>query len=523
MSLDKSVKEEYDKRFNEFEKDIFRVNNAPAYIINRYAPKFSGMDAANLLLNNCFPELANEYDFNRFSVSDMCSFGLSKCEPELVNTYNIKFTVMDISDLCGEERLQKNYAVCSPAIANTFAARLGGKVIRYFFNNNISKEYVESFSDSFEGVHIVGFIRNGLKPGDVNLYSGILPGNVINHLHETGLSLEKASKYPAFLRKDIYVSKLMVNDIFAEEAESYISRFGESFDGEDIEILHAYKLTPQFIEDNSFEGLAQSFVAHIKNMGYWKADHEWFLNIGKDSIVFTDNYGMVKFSKNIAKEKEMREIIIRSGKKFKNVVQYIKEDEYSRDHILTTPIKGRSSELLMYEEESTPENDILQYGLGIVNGLLELKSIGINYYGDAKPGNIIIEEDTNTPKLIDTEYSSTDPEGKARPEGNRRFGTKDLPAVGETLYALVTKMSIFSKSTPQNKDLSDIADEIYVYRKIVYKDKTGLEINAVCRKIDENIKDKKLGYLIKQCLVSDHTDKEMMYKLFEKAAGKVAE
>ena len=164
---------------------------------------------------------------------------------------------------------------------------------------------------------------------------------------------------------------------------------------------------------------------------------------------------------------------------------------------------------------SLTAKDTIKYGLDILKGIIEMRSIEIMFHEDLNPTNIIIEEYQNYKKATIIDFTSSTTSNKPLAKRNRRYGGHDLMSLGQILYKMNTGKHLFLKKNDSESTNNAIE---------IKKNREKFIINKfyklfILNKIDHMIKDKVLNIFIKKCLLTNKygnnilkkTQKEILY------------
>jgi serine/threonine protein kinase len=225
------------------------------------------------------------------------------------------------------------------------------------------------------------------------------------------------------------------------------------------------------------------------------------LGTGAESVVVFTNNKAIKLGSNLINEFNCLNRLIDS----KNVIQLKSEK------IITLPydtlkmglkleyIQGKSLDYIIKEEGYLDYNRSLKYAYHIHNGLIELRSANIFHHRDIRPANIMIEDTTETAKIIDLGIATMNK--RNRPKKNRRYGgLNDLISLGQIIYKMATGLNLFDKSNTMEKTI--YAWKINDQRNKIYFDSTRTLLKKYLNKVDENITDSNTAKIIKMCLTA---------------------
>ena len=207
-------------------------------------------------------------------------------------------------------------------------------------------------------------------------------------------------------------------------------------------------------------------------------------------------------------------------------------------------IKGRVLDDILNEQTRLPSTKIVQYGAGILNGLIEMHEVGIYHHRDIRPANIMVDADSDEAVIVDLGIATT--EENAKPLDNYRFGGQnDLVSLGQVMYFMSTGHHLFSKSdsmhvTRFKRNLRDEREKAYTgtisgglkayLEKIedtIRPENSKKAIKAklthsgtfevFLERVGDNVESRNLRMLIKTCLTTQGKDKDyqMLTEMFE--------
>jgi len=264
--------------------------------------------------------------------------------------------------------------------------------------------------------------------------------------------------------------------------------------------------------------------------------HAPFLGVGAQGILFRVGKTAWKFSQDWETELEIMSYIYNFADDSSHLMKltddgfYIwvdefltpdleSEQEYMRrlidDYIRPIKVEFISGESLEKRIESKLDAfDIIDYGMQIVSGLIELRGADIYHHRDIRPANILVESGTNRLVLIDFGFATEKP--LASSKLNRRYGAKidsanDLVSVGQIMYKMATGEHLFADS--KSMERTTCADALRDYRDIVLND---FDLTSLyLQKVDDNVQDERVKTLIKSCIFSQPEDHSLIYAMFE--------
>ncbi|MFH1064315.1 MAG: hypothetical protein V1729_04505 [Candidatus Woesearchaeota archaeon] len=80
MTIDDNTQEEYDERFDKYEKEELRYDNVPPHVANKYPTRFGTEEIIQLIKIGCSGETARQYDehFSGYEITLLYGIGLHK-------------------------------------------------------------------------------------------------------------------------------------------------------------------------------------------------------------------------------------------------------------------------------------------------------------------------------------------------------------------------------------------------------------------------------------------------------------
>ena len=555
--LEPKLKQLFDKKLRVFEK------KKDPDILRKIGNLFYVHDISRDIALQYYLE-SEKIDPNQFRV--LCNIGLVNNEIErydLAYSYFNKSLNLNINLKArkGLESTIEHYAEFMEYLDQhggeiPFSNKFGDHEKRKLKEAGINGELANQFKKKYTGMEIIYMVKEGLTPLRANLYlhekgnpkfvetprfwarmnelEAVLLNrykvppwyarqfpqkfisNDIIDIFEAGKNPEDAFNYRDMLT-GAEIAMLMMADCPWDVEQKYhpkIHRFA-------VSTLYRLNIGPE-IKPNSTVVKSLNSIFFFNDVDK-HTDKYRLLKTGSDAVILIDDESKsaVKVSPFNRIESKILKKMLKQRWPAPHIIHIKKtlsDDCIQENQLLILEyVKGDSLQDIIETNGISPEK-IIDYSSQIVQGLTEMRQNSIPYHRDIRPGNIIID-DKDKITIIDFRYATSNPMKYLRVHGNRRFkGPSDLSSVGQLMYYMATGTSIFAK-TPKEKhkrDLLDIADEIMINRNEFYNDKIGRLQNSYMRKIDANIKDKKTAYLIKQCLINDHTDVERMYKLFKK-------
>jgi len=158
-------------------------------------------------------------------------------------------------------------------------------------------------------------------------------------------------------------------------------------------------------------------------------------------------------------------------------------------------ISGENVETLLKSRGNFTSEEVLRYSRDIVNGMIELRQVGI-YHRDLHPGNIMINDEGRA-IIIDLHAATKNP--NAIYKRNRAYGgNNDLVSLGLLMYKMATGNNLFSDETGMTVYRKD---NVKVERERAYAD---LELKqSYLNKVRADIKDKNLADMVITLLDDD--------------------
>jgi serine/threonine protein kinase len=165
-------------------------------------------------------------------------------------------------------------------------------------------------------------------------------------------------------------------------------------------------------------------------------------------------------------------------------------------------------------------NKLFDYSSDILDGLIEMRQAGVWHHRDIRPANIMIDEEEDKAVIIDLGIATIEREwyphvSEDGSVSNRRFGgPNDLVSLGQLMFYMATNEYLFEDSESMTR--TTLYDSMKDQRDIVYMDTTGDRLKPFLQKVDENIEDETLSYLIKECLTARNGHYRQMQRKFER-------
>ncbi|MBU1030356.1 MAG: protein kinase [Nanoarchaeota archaeon] len=489
--------EEYDERFNREDKDWLIEFYVSPKMAAKYHSRFNGRDISTLVFKNVKARKANLYD-KKFDAKQISILVEYKCTPEKADEYNKRFTGEDISWL-------GLYKV-TPKQADEYNKRFKGKDIAFMVRAKCSPQESEKFNKRFDGHEISKIVRKNISPEEANLYDKRFHGEYISWLADINLKAEKANKYNKRFdgHSVFFLGKV---NILPKEANSYWNKF--SYDH--IITLNKIGIKSTEASEKSNQKLLEILQKITKTEEIYDNPNNFkFLGLGQNSIVLQnkEKKSSYKCSQNLTNEKEFIKIIDKN--KIKNIVQIMKVISQEIIDILELEyISGDSLENILKEKNLSTQK-VLQYGFDIMNGLIEMRRAGIIYHRDIRPANIMIDEENDKAVIIDLGIATTN--RHAKPQDNRRYGgTNDLTSLAQVMYKMATGKHLFAKSKSMETTIQ--ADELQDHREWIYQDKK--RIQHYLKKVDKNIENKEVSYIIKHCLTAKNHEYKKTWNMMK--------
>jgi hypothetical protein len=512
-----------------------------------YNDKFSREDILNLILLGCTPEQADEYDerFHKDRLSSGWSLGHSPIvdlialgySPEKARKYGERFSGVDIVKLIEFGIPQRK--------ANSYHRLFSGDDVLELIQKRVSKKESDKY--------LIWYVRRGMRIEDFDLRSDkpsrlINVSNVTQHifaewyvnklitdLHKKGVTPEYLMSYDKGFEM-ITVLNFITWQIAPKTANAYGPEYGFPA----IFVFNTLKIKREYLErDKKLEEV----YTKVLDCFFWSLGDLYF-----SSFVTTGKYGIIirnethkqawKFSEDVSKEREFLFRLRSQNKDIVNVAR-IEEDpgetylirieqnpfvgeikhEGPLPYLKLEYIEGNSLEHILKQQGKLPEDKVLRYSMGILNGLIELRQAGIWHHRDIRPANIMIDYEKDRAVIIDLGMATTDK--KENPEEyqwyNRRYGgPNDLVSLGQVIYYMATGKHIFAKSKSMTRTFSDISDEINDYRTKVYADESGELLKKHLKQVDDNIEDGRIRELIKACLTAKSYHYKKMHRMFQR-------
>lgn len=524
---------------------IFQESEKVKEIINTEKLKFE-----NLTKNMENLEIKlDEYD-NRFSKEEKLLLSEARIQPSIANKYDTRFKAEYIKILfckrgvfsekiCQYDRrfqrpidiMKLVSAWCPPTEANKYSTKFKAHEIATLFRNEVNAEQAETYHDNFNSYEIVALVKSGCPADQALKY-------LYTNLIQAGCPADQAIKHICGIDKNKIFEEIThrkpitdnpLTDLFQKIRVTegiwfpYISGHPPNCnmdDGHIISVLYSLKLSPQEMakfSNQKKKALLNLFrkLAYDTSLGPGEKWGDYSLiGTGAHAAVLFKDGNAFKFSFDIQKE-------IKLLKKLKNPQNVVKLKEKSQSGacngidscIELEYIEGDSLENILNQNHSLLPDKILKYAFGMINGLIELRQVGIFYHRDIRPSNIIIDKEKDRPVIIDLGIATTN--RKAGSKDNRRYGgANDLVSLGQVMYKMATGDHIFAKS--KSMDRTIYAQKIKDYRDEIYSDNTGKLLKAYLKRVDRTIKDEQLKVLIKSCLTAKNYHYKKVQRLFKK-------
>lgn len=468
--------------FKSNQSTFSKMVNYPREKLKKYNERFKGKGIVTLALANCPPETANEYD-QRFDSGNILTLLEKGCPPEIANKYDKRFS--------GDESTLLWLSNCPPEKAIKYDKHYNGIDIATIIESNCPPEIANKYNKKFKGWEVGRLFPKKCLPQIANQYDKRFKGYEIAWLFEENCPPEIANKYP----KEIHCK----NIILCYKIGLNSKKISKSI----RKILSNHKIFLSL--DASFKALSFSEEG--------KEEIPQLLGVGATGIVFLKTNNAWKFSPTINKEYTLLKKICDYHKNNQNNIIKLIDKKLKENLILEIEhIYGDSLENIIKQKKKLNYNEVLNYGSGIINGLIEMRQAGIFYHRDIRPANILIDEENDKAVIIDFGIATTN--RQALPKDNRRYGgVNDLISLGQIMYKMATGEHIFTESESMEKTI--YAKKIKDYRDIVYSDKTRILLTENLKKVDENIRDKRLNILIKACLTAKNCHYKKIKRMFE--------
>lgn len=495
----------FGRSFSDYEVIALLEADCPPRVAREYNEKFGGEGIAHLYKVGCSPDISQEYN-PRFdstgleNPSGIAELFRIKCFPETANKYDYRFDFLDIF------RLFSNG--CQPEKANSYPPTFTAEEIDLFHLVNCSPEKSLEYGAirQFNGREIVELHKAGCTLTEVFPWrNSRFTGEEIAILHKSGCSLEIADQY------------------------------NKSFDGFGISFL--YKLKVFF--DAEIETQRKLYLAYKKIDESFNRERVFsFISVGSHSAILHEliSKHAWKFSEKVAEEYRLFLQLKERGCQFSNIIKiqdysstyknYLKSPsyfgEFGHEELVCAMgleyISGKSLHQILKDEGKLSLERTVHYSSGILNGLLELRQVGIWHHRDIKPANIMIDEEKDRAVIIDLGIATSIKDASAR--GNRRFGSpsgkkaNDLISLGQVVYKMAAGEHIFAES--KSMEMTTYADKLRDHRDWIYE-RPEERLPPYLRRVEETVKDSGLCGIVKFCLASEGTEEE--YQQLRKKFG----
>ncbi len=220
-------------------------------------------------------------------------------------------------------------------------------------------------------------------------------------------------------------------------------------------IKETAKEQDEYIE--RYEFIQKYIIPRIKNIPEVVEDARRleFCSIGKQGIILREHWKETayKISDCNLEEEHFQRLSAKLGRT-KNIVNY--ERKVTENVIEIEYIKGKTLEKIVSERQLSIKKT-LKYGKDIMNGLIEMRMVGIWFHRDLRPANIMIKETESNYNswqidravIIDLGIATTDKHSIQT--NNRRYGSgtntpNDLTSLGQIMYKMATGKHLFARS-----------------------------------------------------------------------------
>ena len=532
-------REEDFKIWTEFAVGKLFSAGCPPENANSYHERFSGSTVADFFKVKCPSKVACRY-FSLGLVYGFLPFLFSKGgTPEVVGEFGRRFS--------GDEITRLLNAKVPASVANSYDKVFGGddciSLLGYLVRQDqpfslvrfarpcppkLAKEYYGSYPHpscgqdgkkfkKVDGLVIMRLIQAGCPPEAAKRYNKVYFGSDIATLFKAGCFPEQAESY-ATLKKKGFKAEDISSFFKANMPPSLVTAYNPRFEGGEIVKLHLVGCAPS--ETDLYGALNGSSIALLYQFGLTpkriteqKAGEETLVNlvqrmiksnpknfslfrVGKHSLVVLDKEKESAYKVSSSSLKPERAILRKLRQDhghLKNIIN-LREEDLQNDpipYLELEYIDGKTLEQIIdVEKKRLNQHQIVNYSLGILealNCLLESDVI----HGDIHPGNILIEEFTGRPVVIDFQHARLIADDYPLDlSGGRRYrGLDDLFSLGLLLYKMCTGMHLamdyaaqissnnkglppfpaFNFSTNENKD------QIEIYKEHLLTEKRDLK------------------------------------------------
>lgn len=449
---------------------------------------------------------------------------LGKCSEDLPNSGQMFFDFSGLGKIVYEENFKLNDN------GRLFLDEIPDEVMEEILKeqNELQKQYESQFDIDVD-------ILQRFKSWGIDL------------LLEKGIPFDRAVKYDKkfdaqdivdldYNNFDIDIVNKLAGHLSGELAAKYLKMDG---DVDDIEHLNVNLLEDVITcIDTIFRQKVIDFYNELDNMRDFEYHHldeeEWeelvelehpqypkieSYGFGYTSIVIRDGNRVIKFMplENISQEYEILEMI-KGSENLVNVIENATfyqtcsdiglEDEFLSGIILEL-IEGKSIEKHIYSKKFTDE-ETKKYSSDIINGLVQMRRASIDHHNDLKTKNIMIDEKNDKAVIIDFGYASHYGRMIEDPKGSRAYGSNDLVALAQIMYEMKTGKHLFNETS---KPTDEAKNEIAFSRESFYSDQ--MVEKRYLDKIDEEIQDKALNKMIKECLNAKPYQYRKIQRVFE--------
>lgn len=162
MSLDESIEEEYNRRFDSKAVHMLSLKRVPPVVANRYNIRFNHHDIICMHKGGVSPALASSFG-GRFSGWEIQRLFDARCPGEIAIQYPERFDGMSVSHLYENEIL--------PEIVRSYPEQVSEKDIFFLIDANCSSEAFSQYDAKFDPICIATLHWKGILAQDVNKYS----------------------------------------------------------------------------------------------------------------------------------------------------------------------------------------------------------------------------------------------------------------------------------------------------------------------------------------------------------------
>lgn len=481
---------DFDKFLDEMSKptlreklqNIFFGRNLEDWKMKYYSPveRMAMRFAKNLFIRNMRNIFCYDSRFDEFDRRELKKKGI---KPNQTNCYDIRLNPKDVVAF-----VENNF---SPGLAKSY---LEWYLSNFKDNPPFSEEVTEHFPLPIPDGEIVGFNdpfaartfihlkEKGKTPQELKEYSPSFGVVGTMELAEWGISPEKANELAYAFKGNSKHYGVFVANLAGIGIED-LKKYPDLHNGLSI-LLEGIWLWTKF--PNTLTPISTGSKGIL--MRHREFNQAW------------------KLAADISKERDFLSRIRKNNSHLENTVELIEEfepwqsEELLLKYLRLEYVEGDSLGSILQGGKIEDTSKILDYGLGIMRGLMEARRGGIRRHRDIRPKNILIDNARNRPVVVDYGLATMlDEKLYSAKHGFSEWN--DLVGLGQTLYCMATgdlqslRNCAFSEDEPH-----------------------GIKPEALA-KVDE-IVDPKLRALTRDCLLAEDDDCIELGRIVRKHYGK---